>query len=99
MKLHKYERETIINYSDADGSANVYTHDAALTRRLQILSTDYPEQCVLLRRGHDDKASEYSVPKRWIKIKPPRKMSEAQQQALSNARAKSAAKHAACADA
>ena len=34
MKLTKYEKETIVNYNQAESTATIYTHDAALKRRL-----------------------------------------------------------------
>ena len=45
MKLTKYEKETIINYNQAESTATIYTHDAALKRRLAKYSKQYPELC------------------------------------------------------
>lgn len=61
-----YERETIINYNQADAEADVYTYDPALMRRLDKLLADHSE-IKKLREG------EYLVPKKWVKVAPPRR--------------------------
>lgn len=86
MKLSKYEQETIINYNEAEKSASVYTHNKSLRRKLETLAVDRPEDCKLIRGYHDGQAVEYSVPKSWIKVRPPRKASAAQIEALMRGR-------------
>lgn len=76
MGLTRYEQETIINFNEAEGTANVYTYNARLKKRLSTI--DSPE-CVLKRQG--DKWAEYDVPKAWIKINPPRVLTAAQRAA------------------
>lgn len=86
MNLTNYERETIINFNEGEAMASVYTHNRALRRKLDKLAVDRPKDCKLHRVSHDGQAAEYYIPKRWIKIAPPRKMSESQRDALAKAR-------------
>ena len=79
----KYERETIINYNQEEDTASVYTHSTALINRLEKL-TD--KGCVKIKYGEG--FAEYEVPKKWVKIRPPREMSE-EQRAAASERAKS----------
>ena len=49
-KLSKYEKETIINWNEAENLASVYTFNASLKRRLAEFSRKYPLLCRLERR-------------------------------------------------
>ena len=69
MRLKRQERETIINFNEAEEAANVYTYNQKLE------AIDRPE-CVLKRKG--DMWAEYDVPKTWVKITPPRVLTAAQ---------------------
>lgn len=75
MELSQYERETVINYNEADRTATVYTHNRALLRKLRTLVVERPGECQQ-RRG-----IEFTVPKTWIHVRPPRVQSEAQRAA------------------
>ncbi len=44
-KLSKYEKETIVNFNEAEKEATVYTHNADLKRRLADFSQKYPALC------------------------------------------------------
>ena len=46
-KLSKYEKETIINWNEAENLASVYTFNASLKRRLADFSRKYPLLCRL----------------------------------------------------
>ena len=81
MNLTNYERETILNFNDADDTASVYTHSRAHRRKLDKLSADRPKDCKLFRVSRDGQAAEFYIPKGWIKISPPRVSSEAQRAA------------------
>lgn len=78
MNLSLYERETIINFNEADSTASVYTHNKALIRKLDKLAQERPSDCHREKTSHEGKAVDFSIPKGWIKIKPPRVASEAQ---------------------
>ena len=71
--LTKYEMETILNYNEAENMASVYTHNVGLMNKLRGLMEEYPE-VKLVRQDYD--MLEVEVPKRWIKVSPPKRISE-----------------------
>ena len=81
MDLTAAERETIINYNEAEQTASVYTHNRALRRALDKLAQERPEDCRVDRVSHDGAATDYAIPKAWVKIRPPRVASAAQKAA------------------
>ena len=81
MKLSKLEQESIILYNEEEPTASIYTHNKALRRTLDKLAQERPEDCRIDRVSHDGAATDYSVPKSWVKIRPPRIASEAQKAA------------------
>ena len=81
MRLSREEMETIVSYDESSGEASVYTHSGKLIRQLAKLAAERPQDCRLVRECHDGQAQEYTVPKGWIKVRPPRVASEAQKQA------------------
>ena len=46
-KLSKYEKETIINWNEAEDTASIYTFNADLKHRLAEFSRKYPQLCWL----------------------------------------------------
>lgn len=86
MNMARYEQETIINFNEEEKTAGIYTHNKPLRRKLESLALDRPEDCRLVRVSHDGRAADYTIPKSWIKIVPPRIASEAQKAALARAR-------------
>ena len=48
-KLSKYEKETIINWNEAEDTASIYTFNADLKRRLAEFSRKHPQLCWLER--------------------------------------------------
>lgn len=70
--LSNYERETIINFNEAEATASVYTHNRALIRKLETLAQERPEDCHLEKTSHDGQAVDYTIPKSWVRINPPR---------------------------
>lgn len=81
MKLSNYEKETIVNFNESEKTASVYTHNAALQEQLAALCGSHPEQ---VRRTADNGHGglTYELPKKWLKIKPPRVLSPAQQEVV-----------------
>jgi phosphomannomutase len=73
MGLTKYEQETIINYNQAEKNCSVYTHDAALIRKIDKL-IENGEEITVINSG--DGVREYSFAKQWIKVRPSRKLSD-----------------------
>lgn len=64
--MTRLEQETIINFNEAKATANVYTHNAALCRKLEALADQRPEE-VKRGRSFPDGGREYTIPKRWVK--------------------------------
>ena len=77
MALLKVEQETIILFNEAETTASVYTHNAALQRVLLELCQTHPAQ---VRQTEDNRCGglTFELPKKWVKISPPRALSEAQ---------------------
>lgn len=76
MDLTKYEMETIYNYNQEEPLASCYTMDRALIRRLDALAEKHKE-ITLLRSGEGMR--EYTFPKKWIKARAPKELSDEQQ--------------------
>lgn len=74
-KLTALERETVILFNEAEQTASVYTFNPALQRQLGGLCSERPEAAKLMFEDNPDGVKEYSVPKSWVKIKPPKKIS------------------------
>lgn len=89
MELTAVEKETIINYNEAEQTAAVYTHNKSMIRKLNELTRTKPEACKLITTSRGGQAVEYEIPKTWVKIKPPRIASEAQKEAARAALEKS----------
>lgn len=81
MELTSLEKETIVNFNEAERMANIYTHNAALKDRLLELCRTYPDQ---VRQTGDSSrgALSFELPKKWLKISPPRILSPAQRAVL-----------------
>lgn len=81
MSITKYEQETIYNYNQEEPLASCYTMDRALIRRLDALAEKHKE-ITLLRTVEG--VREYTFPKKWIKVKTPRQLSDEKRQELKN---------------
>lgn len=68
MHLTKYEKETIINWNQADGECSVYTFDSDLKRRLAQFAKDYPEHCRLEKTTKEGSAT-YIVDKNRLSVR------------------------------
>lgn len=53
MRRTKLEKETIINFNEAEDTAQIYTFNAALKQRLFSFSRQHPELCQLVRKSED----------------------------------------------
>ena len=87
MNLSLYEQETIINYNEADNTASIYTHNRALRRKLDKLAQERPGDCHRQKTGREGKAVDFTVPKAWVKVSPPRRLTEDQKERLRKASA------------
>lgn len=79
-KLSKYEQETTINFNVAESNAVVYTRSKAVMRKLDALVNEFPEvyKCI----GETDIDKTYSMPKKYISYRKPRRMSEKEKEQL-----------------
>lgn len=81
MGLSNLERESIFLYNDAEKSASVYTYNAALQKQLAALCAAHPDQ---VRQTADNGRGglTFELPKKWIRVVPPRVLSPAQREVL-----------------
>lgn len=78
-KYNKYERETIIIGNDAEPTVNISTYQAVWIRRLLRLAERCPDDVKIIKQTDD--YIEVDVPKRFLKVSPPRFVSEEQREA------------------
>ena len=81
MKLTNVERETIVTFNEAERTANIYTHNPAWKARLLELCQSHPEQ-VRQTAANDWGGLTFELPKKWLKVSPPRVLSPAQRAVL-----------------
>ena len=67
-KLSKYEKETIINWNEAEDTASIYTFNADLKRRLAEFSRKYPQLC-RLERSNTEGSVTYVMDKSRLSIR------------------------------
>lgn len=65
MKLSLVEQETILLYNQAEGTADVYTHDPKLMEKLARLAEKHPDQ-ITQKDAHN-----FTVPKRCVSVREP----------------------------
>lgn len=85
----KTERETIINFNEADDTASVYTHNRAIQNKLNKLRDEYDIEVA----DAGDGWTEYMVPKKWIKVAPPRQVNYTDEQRAAMAERLAAARN------
>lgn len=81
MRLTNVEKETVINFNEAECTASVYTHNEALKRQLLELCQTRPEQ-VRQTAANGWGGLTFELPKKWLKVSPPRVLSPAQRAVL-----------------
>lgn len=81
MKLSNVEKETIINFNEAERTASIYTHNGALKRQLLELCRTHPAQ-VRQIAANGWGGLTFELPKKWLKVSPPRKPTPAQLEVL-----------------
>lgn len=81
MKLSNYEKESIILWNEVEKTASIYTHNMVLHEQLAALCLSHPEQ---VRRTGDNGHGglTFELPKKWLKVTPPRVLSPAQREVL-----------------
>lgn len=81
MKLSNYEKETIILWNEAEKTASIYTYNEALKAQLSGLCATQAEK---VRQTGDNGYGglTFELPKKWLKVTPPRILSQAQREVL-----------------
>lgn len=81
MKLTPAERETVITFDEEQKQAVVTTFNPRFLNQLERLAGERPDDVKFVRRVVPDdcaRSGEYLIPKAWVKIRPPRQLSEEQ---------------------
>ena len=71
-----YEKETVINFNNAEQNASCYTLNTHKRQMLLNLVEEYPDDVKIISKRDD--MVEVTFPKKWVKIRPPRKLTEEQ---------------------
>ena len=71
-----YEKETVINFNNAEQNASCYTLNTHKRQMLLNLAEEYPDDLTIISKRDD--MVEVTFPKKWVKIRPPRKLTEEQ---------------------
>lgn len=75
------EKETIINYNQKDKTANIYTCDPTLIKTLRKIASNHS---VIIEEKQCGDGWEYKIPKKWIKVRAPRQLSEEKMRELAD---------------
>lgn len=70
--------KTIIAFDENEKTATVVTGNDYLTSRIEELSERFPDEVEILMRSED--RGEYVIPRRWLKVNPPRQLSDEERQ-------------------
>ena len=81
MKLTNIEKETIVNFNEAERMASVYTYNRVLQEQLLALCRSFPEQ-VRQTAANSWGALTFELPKKWLRVTPPRVLTPAQRAVL-----------------
>ncbi|MEG1884343.1 MAG: hypothetical protein RR224_11600 [Clostridia bacterium] len=81
MKLTKIEQETIVLFSEAESTAEIYTHNTKLKSKLQRLIEKQPD--IFLSEDREDGAITVAMPKKLLTIGVRAPISDAERQARS----------------
>lgn len=71
-----YEKETVIYFNNAEQNASCYTLNTHKRQMLLNLAEEYPDDVKIISKRDD--MVEVTFPKKWVKIRPPRKLTEEQ---------------------
>lgn len=85
--MQKIEKETIIDYNDAEKTAHVYTCNYYLARKIETYALDYPDKVRIIHPWVSflHEAIDAEVPKSWFHITPPIKREMTPEQKAANA--------------
>ena len=75
VKLTNFEKETIICFNEAEPQARVFTYNGRMIRDLAKLAEERPVDVKFISEN-DSGGYTYDVPKKWVKIRASRILSE-----------------------
>lgn len=91
--LTNEERETIICFNEQSSTARVFTYNRKMSNYLREQASDPQTSCRLLEDNLNGGLT-FEVPKRWVKVRHPRRISEEQRAAMAaRARERGFGKH------
>lgn len=73
--LTRAEQETIVIFNEEESQASVYTYNRSLKKNLRELSEKFPQN-VMLEREDGRGGETFLIPKKWVKVRAPRIVSE-----------------------
>jgi hypothetical protein len=77
----RLEQETIINFNEDEQRAIVYTYNKPLRTKLNKLCKEYPDDFAVKRKDTTGSTT-YEIPKQYISIRGPRKLTEKQKEEM-----------------
>ena len=80
-RLSKYEKETIIVFNEAEQNATLETANESLKNRLDRFCAE--DERISLTKTNDCFKT-YNLPKKWIKVKMPKKISAEERQKMAD---------------
>lgn len=80
MTLTNLEKETIICFNEAEPTAEVFTYNGRMLRDLSKLAAERPDDAQHIS-DNGNGGSTYRVPKKWVKIRANRILTEEQRTA------------------
>lgn len=84
IRRSRIEQETIFLFNEEEKTASIYTFNKSLQKKLAALAKERPEECYLDKPQNTlDGAVEYIIPKKWIKIRASRILSDEERAVLS----------------
>lgn len=83
MALTGAEKETIIVFNERDKEAEVFTYNGRFLRELAELAGERPAEVELVRTNKEG-GSTYHIPKKWVKIRASRILTEEQRRAVAD---------------
>ena len=79
--MNNIEKETIINFNEAEKEASVYTFNQKILRKMQEYAEKFPDDCRLIHTGQRGER-EYLCPKSWVKFRSPNIISPSRREAM-----------------
>lgn len=79
--MTRYEQETIVTYNNEEKTAEIYTCDPIVIRKLDALVEKYPSCYQMIKETEESKT--YSCPKKMIAFRKPVVMSDEQKEKAS----------------